>query len=102
MPELKVGDWVDWVESVGVLTPVGPGLIALPSCFPRRAVSRGTGSATPFLHFPKPILMWRHIEPDRLLQCVQGKELLESEADHLASCEDCLELLIFFQEQISN
>jgi hypothetical protein len=44
--------------------------------------------------------MWRHIEPERLLQCAQGKELLESETDHLASCEDCLELLIFFQEQI--
>jgi len=50
----------------------------------------------------KLIRMWRHIEPDRLLQCAQGKELLESETDHLVSCEDCVELLTFFQEQIRN
>jgi hypothetical protein len=41
-----------------------------------------------------------HIEPERLLQGAKSKELLESETNHLASCELCLELLIFFQEQI--
>jgi hypothetical protein len=41
-----------------------------------------------------------HIEPERLLLGAQGKELLESEATHLACCELCVELLIFFQEQI--
>jgi hypothetical protein len=44
--------------------------------------------------------MWRHIEPDRLYQGAQGAELLDSESDHLVSCEICHELLIFFEEQI--
>jgi hypothetical protein len=46
--------------------------------------------------------MWRHIEPDGLLQVARGQELLEIETDHIASCEFCLELLIFFQEEIRN
>jgi len=44
--------------------------------------------------------MWRHIEPDRLLQGARGQELLQSETDHIASCEFLPELLIFFQEQV--
>lgn len=53
-----------------------------------------------FCNSPNTIVMWRRIEPNRLVQAVKGKELLESETNHLASCELCLELLIFFEEQI--
>ena len=44
--------------------------------------------------------MWRHIDPDRLLQGAQGGELLDSECDHLVSCDICQELLIFLEEQM--
>jgi hypothetical protein len=45
--------------------------------------------------------MWRHIDPDRLLQGAQGGELLNSECDHLVSCDICQELLIFLQEHMA-
>jgi hypothetical protein len=44
--------------------------------------------------------MWRHIEPERLYQATQGAKLLDSESDHLASCQMCQELLLFFEEEI--
>jgi len=43
-----------------------------------------------------------HIELERVLLGSQGENLLQSEMDHVASCELCLELLIFFQEEIGN
>jgi hypothetical protein len=45
--------------------------------------------------------MWRHVEPQRLLEGTRGGMLDERETDHLVSCELCQELLIFFEEQSS-
>jgi len=43
--------------------------------------------------------MWRHIEPVRLSEGTRGGVLDECESEHLASCQLCQELLIFFFEQ---
>ena len=40
--------------------------------------------------------MWQHIEPDRLLKAAEGVVLGESETAHLAWCEFCQEMLVFF------
>jgi hypothetical protein len=45
--------------------------------------------------------MWRHIEPQKLFESGRGTVLAESETEHLASCQLCQELLIFFLRQIS-
>jgi hypothetical protein len=47
------------------------------------------------------LAMWRHLEPDRLHAVAHGMPLDESETKHLAHCEFCQELLVFFQEQIA-
>lgn len=46
--------------------------------------------------------MWRHLEADRLFAGAKGMPLDESETDHLACCELCQELLVFFQKQIED
>jgi len=45
--------------------------------------------------------MWRHIEPQKLLESGRGAVLDQSETEHLASCQLCQELLTFFLRQIS-
>jgi len=42
------------------------------------------------------LVMWRHLEPQRLHEATQGAPLLDSEAEHLAFCEVCQELLVMF------
>jgi len=45
--------------------------------------------------------MWPHLDPDRLFAGASGMTLDERETSHLACCDLCQELLVFFQEQIA-
>src|SRR5436190_22334556 len=40
--------------------------------------------------------LWQHIEPDRFIQALEGSLFEESETAHLAFCELCQELFLFF------
>jgi len=45
--------------------------------------------------------MWRHIEPQKLSEAARGAVLDQSECEHVASCQLCQELLVFFLKQIA-